>query len=382
GILEAAGKKVGLLGTVNYYVGQEVLPPSHTTPESLDLHRFLARMVEAGVEYAVMEVSSHALALERVADCAYDVGIFTNLTQDHLDFHGSLDNYFETKLKLFVNLGEKNPKLFPRRALVNQEDPRADRVIASTQVPCWTYGYGRQADLSSENLQMVFEGIRFFAQTPKGKFEIYSALTGRYNVSNILAAIGAALSQDIPIPVIQKGIKETHQIPGRFEKIEEGQDFWVVVDYAHTDDALQKLLLAVRELRVARSAGGRILTVFGCGGDRDRGKRPKMGRVATELSDLVILTSDNPRTEDPMDIIRGIEAGIHQGPDSRGQQAEYLIIPNRSEAIEKAIRLARGGDIVMIAGKGHENYQIIEGRKLYFDDREVARGILRRLRTK
>jgi UDP-N-acetylmuramoyl-L-alanyl-D-glutamate--2,6-diaminopimelate ligase len=339
-------------------------------------------MVEAGLEYAVMEVSSHALALERVADCAFDVGVFTNLTQDHLDFHGTLENYFEAKLKLFESLGVKNPKSFPRMALVNREDPRADRVIASTHVPCWTYGQGKQADLSVENLQMAFEGVRFFAQTPKGKFEVHSALAGRYNVSNILAAIGVALSQDIPVPLIQKGIKETRQVPGRFEKIREGQDFLVIVDYAHTDDALQKLLLDVRELRGTRSADGRILTVFGCGGDRDRGKRPKMGCVAMELSDLVILTSDNPRTEDPMTIIREIEGGIQQASDSRARPAEYLIIPNRAEAIEKAIRLARGGDIVVIAGKGHEDYQIIGDRKLHFDDREIAREVLRRLKTK
>jgi UDP-N-acetylmuramoyl-L-alanyl-D-glutamate--2,6-diaminopimelate ligase len=382
GILEAAGKKVGLLGTVHYHVGQEVLPASHTTPESIELHRLLARMIQAGAEYTVMEVSSHALAQERVADCAFDVGVFTNLTQDHLDFHVSLENYFEAKLKLFKGLGVKNPKSFPRMALVNREDPRADRVIASTQVPCWTYGHGKQTDLSAGNLRMSFEGIRFLARTPKGKFEVHSALTGGYNVSNILAAIGVALSQDVPIPLIQKGIREIRHVPGRFEKIEEGQDFLVIVDYAHTDDALQKLLLDVRKLQEARSAGGRILTVFGCGGDRDRGKRPKMGRVAAELSDLVILTSDNPRTEDPMVIIREIEKGIKRRSESQGRPTEYLVNPNRAEAIEKAIGLARGGDIVVIAGKGHEDYQMIGDRKLRFDDREVARESLRRLRAK
>ncbi len=382
GILEAAGKKVGLVGTVNYLIGQEVLPASHTTPESLDLHQLLARMVQAGVEYTVMEVSSHALALDRVADCVFDVGVFTNLTQDHLDFHGSLENYFEAKLKLFLRLGVGNPKSFPRMAVVNRDDPRAPRVMASTQIPCWTYGQGKQVDLSLEDLKMDFEGIRFFAQTPKGKFEVQSALTGRYNVSNILAAIGVALSQDIPIPVIQKGIKQTRQVPGRFEKVQEGQNFLVIVDYAHTDDALRKLLLAVRELRVsAGSAAGRILTVFGCGGDRDRGKRPKMGRVAAELSDWVILTSDNPRTEDPMGIIREIAVGMKQRLDSRDRQTDCLIIPNRSEAITKAIRLAQSGDIVVIAGKGHEDYQIIGGCKVHFDDREVAREALRGLKA-
>ena len=382
GILEVAGKKVGLLGTTGYHIGQQVLPATHTTPESLDLHWLLAGMVQAGMEYTVMEVSSHALALGRVSDCTFDVAVYTNLTQDHLDFHKDMEDYFRAKQRLFSGLGMGNPKSFPRRAIVNGDDSRASQVIAVTQVPCWTYGTDKQADLTAEHIQIDFEGIRFSAMTPKGKFEVHSALTGRYNVSNILAAIGVALSQDISIPVIQQGIRNIHQVPGRFEKIQEGQKFLVIVDYAHTEDALRKLLLAVRELRQsALSLEGRVLTVFGCGGDRDRGKRPKMGQVAVELSDFVILTSDNPRTEDPIVIIREIEVGIKQGPDARRQRTEYLIIQDRAEAIKKAIGLARHGDIVVIAGKGHEDYQIIGERKLYFDDREVARETIRGLKA-
>ena len=383
GILEAAGKKVGLLGTTGYHVGLEVLPALHTTPESLDLHRLLAEMVQAAIEYTVMEVSSHALALGRVSDCAFDVAVYTNLSQDHLDFHKDMEDYFKAKQKLFSELGIGNPKSFPRRAVVNGDDPKASQVIAVTQVPCWTYATDKQADLTAERIQIDFEGIRFLAVTPQGKFEIQSVLTGRYNVSNILAAIGVVLSQDIPIPVIQKGIKNVRQVPGRFEKVQEGQDFLVIVDYAHTEDALRKLLLAVQELRQSTlSPEGRVLTVFGCGGDRDRGKRPKMGQVAVGLSDCVILTSDNPRTEDHMAIIREIEAGIKQGPDTRRQRAGYFIIPDRAEAIEKAIGLARRGDIVVIAGKGHEDYQIVGPHKIHFDDREVARVALRRLKAK
>jgi UDP-N-acetylmuramoyl-L-alanyl-D-glutamate--2,6-diaminopimelate ligase len=266
-------------------------------------------------------------------------------------------------------------------AVVNGDDPKVSEVIASIRTPYWTYGFMKEADLSAENVHLDFEGTRFLAVTPEGKFEVQSELVGRYNISNILAAIGVALSQGIPIELIQKGIHETPQVPGRFEKIQEGQEFVVIVDYAHTDEALRQLLLAVRELvRVAAHPGGHILTVFGCGGDRDRGKRPKMGQVAAQLSDFVILTSDNPRTEDPISIIREIETGIKQSVASSLRSSGYLVIPDRTEAIEKAIGLGHPGDIVVIAGKGHEDYQIIGGRKLPFDDREIARKALRGLK--
>jgi UDP-N-acetylmuramoyl-L-alanyl-D-glutamate--2,6-diaminopimelate ligase len=380
GILEAAGKKVGLMGTTGYHLGREAFPASHTTPESLDLHQFLARMVQSGVQYAVMEVSSHALSMGRVSDCAFDVAVYTNITQDHLDFHKDMEDYFKAKQKLFSGLGKSNPKSFPRRAVVNGDDPRASQVIEVTQVPRWTYSIDKQADLMAEDIQIDFGGIHFSAITPEGKFEIQSPLTGRYNVYNILAAIGVALSQDIPIPIIQTGIKNIQQIPGRFEKIQQGQDFLVIVDYAHSEDALRKLLLAVQELRgSALSREGRVLTVFGCGGDRDRGKRPKMGQVAMEMSDLVVLTSDNPRTEDPMAIIREIEAGINQWVTANGRSAEYWVIPDRAEAIQKTIGAARRGDIVVIAGKGHEDYQIVGLRKFHCDDREMARDAIRKL---
>lgn len=378
-ILEASGKKVGLLGTVGYRLGTEILPAPHTTPESLDLQRLLARMVQAGLEYAVMEVSSHALALDRVRDCAFDVAVFTNLSQDHLDFHGTMEDYFRAKLRLFAGLGVENPKSFPRLAVVNGDDPRGAEVVSSTPTPCWTYKLEGKADLMAEGVQVDFGGIRFLARTPRGEFRVQSSLTGRYNVSNLLAAIGVALGLGTPIPLIQKGIEETRYVPGRFEKIQEGQEFLVIVDYAHTEDALRQVLVAARGLAPGR--GGRVLAVFGCGGDRDRGKRPMMGRVAAEHSDFVFLTSDNPRTEDPMDIIKEIETGIRQGPEGLYRFRGYMVIPDRAEAIHKAVKMARRGDVVVIAGKGHEDYQILGDRRIHFDDREVAREAIRGLKA-
>ncbi len=380
-ILETAGYRTGLIGTVAYRVGDQVLPAPHTTPEAPELHGLLARMAETGSRYAVMEVSSHALELDRVADCRFDVGVFTNLTQDHLDFHATMETYLRAKLRLFEGLGRDNPKKFPRRAIVNADDPHCDRVIAASTAPCWTYAVERKADLRAERPRFSIEGIRCEVRTTiRGaeRFEIASPLVGRYNLSNLLAAIGAALSQEVPVDAVREGVARTAGAPGRFERVDEGQGFLVVVDYAHTDDALARVLGAVAEF-----ARGRILTVFGCGGDRDRGKRPKMGRVAASMSDQVYVTSDNPRTERPeailAEVVPGVEAAVADGarrPAGVGVFA-YRVIANRREAIFEAIRAARAGDVVVIAGKGHEDYQIVGDRKLHFDDREVAREALR-----
>lgn len=373
GILEASGKNVGLLGTLYYLIGNEKIPAPNTTPESLDLQRYLKRMIDGGVDYAVMEVSSHALALDRIAGCDFDVSIFTNLTQDHLDFHPTLEDYFQAKLRLFMDMkkGVKGQKWHNKRAIINIDDPKGSEIAKKSPVDVWTYGINNGADIRAEEIKVRDNGISLTAVTPKGRFPVFSNLIGRYNVYNILAAIGAGLSQNVPIEAIKEGIKNTKRVPGRFEKVDEGQGFTVVVDYAHTEDALIRLLETTSEF-----TAGRVITVFGCGGDRDRGKRPLMGKAAAQFSDIVIITSDNPRSEEPMGIIREIERGIKE-LISNSRLQNYFIIPDRREAIFKAIEIAKSKDTVIIAGKGHEDYQIIGDKKIHFDDREVAKEAIR-----
>ena len=371
-ILEAAGRKVGLIGTVAYHIGSERLDASHTTPGAVELQALLSRMVAADVEAAVMEVSSHALAMDRTAGCEFDVAVFTNLTQDHLDFHSTLEDYFEAKLRLFTALSPAGSKHSPKRAIVNVDDPRGSRVVQSCRVPVWTYALRTPADIRAENVRLSLSGTRFVAATPLGRVEVESRLVGEHNVANLLAAIGVGLNEGLATQTIAEGIRRLADVPGRFERVEAGQDFTVVVDYAHTDDALIRLLSAAETLKT-----GRIITVFGCGGDRDRGKRPKMGRAAVKRSDVVILTSDNPRTEDPVAILREVEAGAREALEpGRGR---YEVIVDRRAAIEAAIEEAKPGDMVLIAGKGHEDYQIVGTHRLHFDDREVAREAIRRL---
>jgi len=368
-VLEAAGRRVGLIGTVSYQIGAECLPASHTTPGAVELQALLARMVSAGMEAVVMEVSSHALAQDRTAGCEFDVAIFTNLTQDHLDFHHDMDSYFQAKLRLFADLNPAGRKSRPKRAVVNVDDARGGRVCGASRVPVWTYAIRQPADIRAEDVQLALSGIRFTAVTPCGRFPIESRLVGEHNVYNILAAIGAGLHEGVPPEVVQRGIASVANVPGRFERVEAGQDFTVVVDYAHTDDALLRLLTAARALKA-----GRIITVFGCGGDRDRGKRPQMGRVAARLSDVVFLTSDNPRSEDPAAILREIELGVRDVLAEK--PVRYEVIADRRAAIEAAVREAKAGDMVLIAGKGHEDYQIVGSTRLHFDDREVARAAI------
>ncbi len=372
-ILEAAGRRVGVIGTVNYLVGSERLPAPHTTPGAVDLQGLLAHMVSAGLDTVVMEVSSHALALDRVAGCEYDVAVYTNLTQDHLDFHRDMEDYFQAKLRLFTGLTPAGAKGSRKRAIVNADDARGHHVCGASSVPVWTYAVEKQADIRAEDVQLSITGTRFTAATPSGRFPVDGRLVGEHNVYNMLAAIGVGLHEAVPPASIQEGLRSLDNVPGRFERVEAGQNFTVIVDYAHTEDALVRLLSAAQALKT-----GRIITVFGCGGDRDRGKRPKMGRAAAERSDVVILTSDNPRTEDPMAILREVEAGVRQALDPA--RTKYEMIPDRRQAIEAAMREAKAGDTVLIAGKGHEDYQILGTNRIHFDDREVAREALQKVR--
>ena len=371
-LLERIGRKVGLIGTVAYQIGPETIAASHTTPGALELQQLLAKMVEHGLNTTVMEVSSHALSLDRTAGCEYDAAVFTNLTQDHLDFHGTMEEYFQAKLRLFTGMagGRKTGK----RAIINMDDPHSSAISQACPVPVWGYAIKNRADLQAEQLRLSMAGTTFTAATPAGSFSVETRLVGEHNVSNLLGAIGVALHDGATPDQIREATAQITNVPGRFERVSAGQDFTVVVDYAHTEDALVRLLMAAQALKTHR-----IITVFGCGGDRDRGKRPKMGRAAVEYSDVVVLTSDNPRTEDPLAILQEVAIGVREALQ-RHSHVQYHLIQDRREAISAAIREARSGDMVLIAGKGHEDYQIIGTKKFHFDDREVAREAIQQLR--
>lgn len=370
-LLEALGRRIGLIGTVAYQIGAESYPASHTTPGALELQQLLTKMAAADCDTVVMEVSSHALAQDRTSGCEYDVAVFSNLTQDHLDFHKNMEEYFQAKLRLFTGLtGTAKPN---KRAIVNGDDSSGLRIKAACAAPVWTYGLHRQADIRAEHVVLSLGGSRFVAGTPAGTFPVESHLVGEHNVYNLLAAIGVALHEGATPDQVREAIGTVTNVPGRFERVTCGQSFTVVVDYAHTEDALVRLLAAAQTLKT-----GRIITVFGCGGDRDRGKRPKMGRAAVQYSDVVILTSDNPRTEDPLAILEEVERGAKEALSLR-PSVQYRKIADRREAIASAVREAQAGDMVLIAGKGHEDYQIIGKTKFHFDDREVAREAIKSL---
>ena len=362
-ILRAAGCEVGLLGTIGYRLVREFRPAPNTTPESLDLQKHLAAIVRAGGTHAVLEASSHALALDRLWGCPFAVAIFTNLTRDHLDYHKTLDEYFAAKRRLFEGTG--NPP--PVAGVINHDDEYGRHLVglASRTI---TYGLEPGADIATRKPETSLTGIEFTAETPAGKIEICSKLVGRHNVYNILAAVGAGVALELPKEVIATGIAQLSAVPGRFERIEAGQPFLVIVDYAHTDDALRNLLATAKDL----NPSGRIITLFGCGGERDRTKRPLMGEVAGRASEIVVLTSDNPRTEDPLLIINDAIVGVQR------TKAKLFIEPDREKAIQLALDEARAGDIVLLAGKGHETYQVLRDRAIDFDDRAVARRILSR----
>jgi UDP-N-acetylmuramoyl-L-alanyl-D-glutamate--2,6-diaminopimelate ligase len=362
-IFEAAGIRCGLMGTVTYRIGDREVEATRTTPEAPEVQRMLRQMADEGCGACVMEVSSHALALRRVDGISFAAGVFTNLTRDHLDFHADMEDYFVAKRRLFELLPADAP------AIVNLDDPRGSSLLNVARRTV-TYAINRPADVTPGPLSFTLEGLVFDVRTPQGVVRVRSRLVGRPNVYNILAAVATASTLGIPLDAIERGLAQLAGVPGRFELASTPEDdITVVVDYAHTDDALRNLLETARPL-----AGRRLLTVFGCGGDRDRSKRPLMGMVAARLSDVVVITSDNPRSEDPVRIIdearRGAEA------EARSGATELLTIVDRRDAIQEAVRRAQPGDVVLIAGKGHEKYQEIGGRVLPFDDVAVAREAL------
>ena len=373
-LLETQGHHVGLLGTVGYVLGKERRAASHTTPAPVQLQDMLGEMVRAGIDVAVLEVSSHALALDRVAGCEFDIAVFTNLTQDHLDFHHTMEEYFQAKLRLFTDYVTEGKKSDPKRALVNADDSWAPVIVRQCPIPVWTFGIHTKADIRAEAIHLDMDGTQFMVDSPLGRMSIKSQLVGEHNVSNMLAAIGIGLEMGMSPESIEQALENVSNVPGRFERIQESQDFMVVVDYAHTDDALHRLLEAAQTIK-----RGRILTVFGCGGDRDPGKRPKMGQVAVKLSDVVIVTSDNPRTEDPQAILDDIVKGIEALPAD--ERCSYQTVLDRASAIQVAIESAHPGDLVLIAGKGHEDYQILGTQKIHFDDREEARKAIRQRKS-
>ncbi len=357
-VMESAGMRTGLVGTIRYVIGQETFEAPNTTPESLDLQRLLSKMKSAGVQAAVMEASSHGIELDRVAGITFRAAVFTNFSQDHLDFHGTMDDYFRAKRKLFENLGGS------ALAVANTDDPRGREILDSTRARAWSFGLEGAADVSAAVEGTGMSGSSFLLRTPAGDTRVELRLPGAHNVYNALAAAASAAALGIGLEAVKKGLESVASVDGRMERVDLGQDFTVLVDYAHTPEELERLMLAVKALGPRR-----IIAVFGCGGDRDRGKRPLMGRAVAGQADLSIVTSDNPRTEDPQAIIRDILPGV--------AGAEHLVIPDRRQAIRRAVELAGPGDAVVIAGKGHEDYQIIGTAKTHFDDREEAREAIK-----
>ena len=366
-ILEQAGMQPALFGTIEYrFSGDRGSPAmaSRTTPESLDLQRMLHEVVVKGGRSAVMEVSSHALALDRVTGCRFETAVFTNLSPDHLDFHNDMEDYYASKERLFLPPDGTPP---PAHAVLNADDPRCRLLQRKLSGPVLTYGMEAPADVTARQWKTTPGGLELTAETPAGPVDVRSLLAGRHNISNLLAAVATALTLEIPAEVISRGIAPV-RVPGRMEGIEEGQPFRVIVDYAHTEDALRAIIASARDL----NPEGRILLVFGCGGGRDSAKRSRMGQAAGAC-DWIVLTSDNPRGEDPFAIMNDVTVGL------RKAGAKYVAEPDRARAIERILREARGEDIVLIAGKGHESYQVVGDRKIPFDDRAVARAALRAL---
>lgn len=358
-ILESQGHKVGLIGTIAVKIGDQNLPTQRTTPEASDLHRLFHMMYQNGVNYVVMEVSSHSLEFERVKGCSFEIAIFTNISQDHLDFHKSLDAYYNAKKKLFLQ---------SRNAVINNDDLYGQRLVKELNIPVYTYGINQDdADFVASKIKITSKGVSFNIKSQGKNSQMFLKIPGKFSVYNGLAAATAASILNIGLNDIKNALSKVEGVPGRFELVDEGQGFAVIVDYAHTPDGLENILKTVKEF-----VQGRIITVFGCGGDRDRDKRPKMGRIAAELSDICVVTSDNPRSENPEDIIKEIEEGIIP------VTSNYKKIIDRKAAIEYAVNFAEDKDVVVIAGKGHETYQEIAGKKIPFDDRKIARDYIRR----
>ena len=384
-IFKKAGYSVGVIGTINYRFGQKTTPASNTTPESLDLQRILWEMVKEKISHVIIEVSSHALDLDRVFGCQFDGVVFTNLTVEHLDYHKTLNHYFDSKRKLFSESLMKSHKT-KRFAVTNHDDPRGEEIVEGIDLPVIRYGLSPSCDISADQMTSTFEGLSCRIKTPRGEFSIHSKLIGEFNVYNILAAVATGIAMDIPLETVKNGVESLEGVLGRFEKIGNRKGIHVIVDYAHTHDALERVLLGLKNvLRSLPQDNGKIITVFGCGGDRDRTKRPLMGKVAATYSDLSILTSDNPRREDPLAIMSEVEIGfkslslLEWHRDEIGSwrsKKGYLKVPDRREAIRMAIRLAQPSDTVLIAGKGHEDYQVIGKQKFPFDDHIEAKKAL------
>lgn len=356
-IFEKVGQKVGLIGTIENRIGNIILEAERTTPESLELQELFVKMKENQVDSVVMEVSSHSLDLYRVEGCNFDVGIFTNLTQDHLDFHGTMENYLQAKAKLFTKC---------KYGVINADDPAAKTIRDTATCEVITYGIDQEADVKAENISITAQGVTFEVVVKNERVPIAFAIPGRFSVYNALAAFAAAYVLNIPIISIREGLESVKGVAGRCEAIENSKGIGVIVDYAHTPDGLENILNTVSEF-----ANGKKITVFGCGGDRDRTKRPIMGEIAAKLSDFVVMTSDNPRTEDPEKILDDVEVGLKK------HNTPYVRISDRKEAIRYAIKMAEVDDIVTIAGKGHETYQILKDRTIDFDDKKIASEFLR-----
>ncbi|MBP2651450.1 MAG: murE 2 [Firmicutes bacterium] len=372
-VLMQAGFRTGLIGTIHSLIDQRVLPMKNTTPDVIELQALFAEMVAEQVEYAIMEVSSHAIALRRISGCEFDVAGFTNLTRDHLDFHITLENYCQTKANLFGMLGADDSVKTGKSAVVNVDDPAGEAMLQKSKGSrTITYGVKCQADIMAQNIKVRSDGAAFRVIGPFGVIDLDLKITGVFNVYNVLAAIGIAWAEGVNISSIKAALESFTSVPGRFELVDAGQPFAVIVDYAHTPDGLENILKTARQI-----AENRIIVVFGCGGDRDRTKRPIMGKLAMEYGDVVIATSDNPRSEDPSGILQEIEVGLKAGQNGgKG----YEIVIDRREAITKALGIANPGDVVIIAGKGHETYQILKDRTIDFDDREIARQIIWEMR--
>ncbi len=360
-IFKTAKKDAGVIGTINYRIKGRELPAANTTPGPLELQSLFAQMLERKVRHVVMEVSSHSLDQDRVGRVSFDAGIFTNITKEHLDYHKTIKNYFDAKAKLFKKLKKGGI------AILNNDDELVRALRSHIKKRVLTYGIENRSDIMAKSVNLSIDQSTFIIQTPKGSCEVKTNLIGRHNVSNILASVAAGMVLGINLKTIRKGIESFKSVPGRLELVDSAQPFKVFVDYAHTEDALYKVLSLLKEV----TKKGNIITVFGCGGNRDRAKRPLMGNVACKLSDKVIVTSDNPRFEDPFQIISEIEAGI------KGKFTNYDIIEDRRSAIYKALKSASKDDVVIIAGKGHEKYHIIKDRLIPFDDREVVKSILK-----
>ena len=360
-ILRAGGRQTALVGTIEYRLTGVTRPAPNTTPESLDFYRLILELRAQNGSALTAEISSHALALGRVRGLSFHTAVLTNLTRDHLDFHGTMESYFDAKCELFR--GQDAPP--PRCAVLNRDDEWSSRVPLASETCVYWYGLDTKANVYAKNIKESFDGLRFLVVSPQGTFEVHSSLVGKINVYNILAACAAGLSYGLEPSQITAGVAECHSVPGRFERVDAGQPYLVAVDYAHTDDALRNTIAVARAMQPKR-----VLTLFGCGGDRDRAKRPLMGMAAAEASDLVVLTSDNPRSEDPLAIMNDALVGVNRF------DTPHLLEPDRAKAIRLILETAHAGDIVILAGKGHETYQVFRDRTIHFDDREVARAAL------